>query len=187
MSETLASIRYARALFEISRKEDCLAETEAWLSLFEENAKRHPRINALMQNPSVSDAEKFTFLDKILPGDTLTILKNFLRVLIEKKRFALLGEIRQTFHALYDRHRGSLEVVLISAVPLSEAARNKLKETLAAKLGSSGGTGSPKEIHLVQKTEPSLIGGFILRFDGKEIDCSFKKRFREIEQQLLAQ
>jgi F0F1-type ATP synthase delta subunit len=42
------------------------------------------------------------------------------------------------------------------------------------------------EIRLIPSTDPELLGGFVLRFAGKEIDCSYKNRLHEIQQKLLS-
>ena len=60
---------------------------------------------------------------------------------------------------------------------LTGEAQSKLLTLLNKKLAS--------EIRLSVKTDASLIGGLVLRFDGREIDASFKNRLREIRQKLL--
>jgi F-type H+-transporting ATPase subunit delta len=177
MNTTHVSVRYARALFELARQSGELASTDQWLTHFSEETKRYPKMSSLMQNPIIATDEKNAFLEKLFPAGTPALLKNFLKVLVEKRRFLLFPEIRDTFHAMFERQQGILEVELLSATPFSEKLQEKLKQVLGLKLRS--------EIRIVPRTEPSLLGGFLLRFAGKEIDCSFKNRFYEIEQQLL--
>ena len=179
MSEEIASARYARALFELAMKENKLPEAEALLTEIAKVAKKHPEVMAIIQNPTLRQSEKSSFVEKIIPADSPALLKDFFKVLIEKKRFTILGDIQKEFHRLFEKKAGILEVEVLSAVPFSTALRDKLKKMLAAKLRS--------EIRIIPKTDASLLGGFLLRFGGKEIDCSFKNRIHEIEQQLITE
>ena len=67
---------------------------------------------------------------------------------------------------------------MISAVALTGGFMEKVKAVLAKKLHA--------EIRLLASVDRALLGGFILRFAGKEIDCSFKNRLHEIQQKLTA-
>lgn len=178
MSKTLAGIRYARALFELAQKSDQLDEVDLCLTRFADGIKRSSTAMTFMLNPIIHESEKIRFIEELFPEGTARLLKDFSKVLVEKKRFLILQEVREIFHGLYERARGVLEVELLSAAPFSEKLRDKLTKVLSQKLRS--------EIRLIPKTETALIGGFVLRFDGKEIDCSFKNRFHEIEQKLFS-
>ena len=179
MSETLAGCRYARALFELAVKGKELPKIETLLSNLAKVAREHPEVMAIVQNPTLKESEKSAFIEKIIPADSPALFRDFLKVLIEKKRFPLLGEIRSEFHQLFEKNQGLLEVELLSVVAFSKILQEKLKKILEAKLRST--------IRLVPKIDASLLGGFLLRFGGREIDCSFKNRIHEIEQQLITQ
>lgn len=179
MSKTLASARYARALFKLAENEKELPRIEALLADLAKTAAGHPEVISITQNPTLRESEKSAFIEKIVPADSPALFKNFLRVLLEKKRFPILNEIQSEFHRLFEKKRGVLEVELLSVVSFSKTLQEKLKKVLENKLRSS--------VRFVPKTDPSLLGGFLLRFDGREIDCSFKNRIEEIEQQLAAQ
>ncbi|OQA57527.1 MAG: ATP synthase subunit delta [Candidatus Omnitrophica bacterium ADurb.Bin277] len=185
-SRTEVGIRYARALFGLAEKSGQLAEIDRWLARFADGIKHYPEVSAMIRNPIISERDKVDFIEKLFSEGTPQLLRNFFRILIEKKRFAILGEVYDVFHAMFEQSRGVTEVELLSALPLSGQLQEKLKHVLSKKLALKENR-AQKEIRLFPKTESSLIGGFVLRFDGKEIDCSFRNRFFEIEQQLLAQ
>jgi len=179
MNETSAGNRYARALFELADKENCLPEIEALLTALAKLIKEYPEIPAIIQSPVIKETEKCSFIERAIPSGSPVLLKNFLAVLIEKKRFAILDEIHEEFHKLFEQKEGILEVEVISVVSFSKALLEKIKKIFSAKFRW--------EIRFIQKIDASLIGGFLLRFRGREIDCSFKTRIHEIEQQLLTQ
>lgn len=177
MIDTIAASRYTRALFELAEKESRLAETDQALTHLKNLLETHPEILRLVANPTLSDEEKFELIRKILPKTIPELLTRFLKVLLEKKRFALLPAIQALFDDLFDKKRGIEEVEMISPVPLSAAFQEKLKAVLQKKLRS--------QIQLISKIDARLIGGFVLHFDDKEIDCSFRNRIHEIQQRLF--
>jgi ATP synthase F1 delta subunit len=189
MNDVVAPGRYARALFELAEKEDLLAGTEAALLALVAALKAEPKIGRLMANPTLTNDEKYALILKVFPQKRSGLLERFLRVLIDKKRFTLLPDIQKIFHDRFERKQGVQEVEMISAIPLSEKFREKLRAVLTQRFrnaASAQSSGPRTEIRLIPKTDQGLLGGFVLRFNGKEIDCSFKNRLEEIQQKLLS-
>lgn len=178
MSDVIAAGRYTRALFEMAEQEKVLAGMDTALASLARVLKQEPKVLKLMANPTLTTSEKYALAVQALPGGGTGLLERFLRVLIDKKRFSLLPEIQKIFHAAFEKKMGHQEVEMISAITLSATFTEKLKALLAKKLRS--------EIHLIPSVDRALLGGFILRFSGKEIDCSFKNRLHEIQQKLTA-
>jgi len=177
MSDLIAANRYARALFELAEKEGRLSEIHAGLEQVTALTRDHPQIMSLISNPTLSDEEKTQLIQNILPKDLPDLLIRFLKTLIEKKRFPLLAVILSVFHKAFKKKMGIQEVEIVSVVPFSSQFQERVKNVLKNKLRS--------EIQLMPKTDPSLLGGFVLKFDGREIDCSFQNRIHEIQQKLL--
>jgi len=178
MSDVIAAGRYTRALFELAEKEGRLAEIDAALHALARSLEGQPKILLLMANPTLTNPEKYTLALSALADKKARLLERFLRVLIDKKRFALIPEIQKIFHARFEKAQGIQEVEMLSAVPFSSEALGRFKTALTKKLRS--------EIRLLPRTDRGILGGFILRFDGKEIDCSFRNRLHEIQQKLLS-
>lgn len=189
MSDLIAAHRYTRALFELSDKEQSLFEVDRVLHGIGSLLETHPQVLRLAANPTLSDEEKYRFVQNLLGDNAPELLRRFFKMLIEKKRFALLPQIQAIFHKSYEKKKGVQEVEIASATPFSKGFLEKLTAFLKKKLRSAPGSIEPearREIRLIPKTEQDLLGGFILRFDGKEIDCSFKNRIYEIQQKLFS-
>lgn len=178
MSDATAVSRYTKALFQLAEKERCLAEVDQVLGQVAALLQSYPQIFLLISNPTLSEEEKSAVAESVLSADAPELLRRFFKVLIEKRRFALLPAIQILFHGLFEKNQGIQEVEMASAVSFSPGFLEKLQNVLKKKLRS--------EIRLIPKTESDLLGGFVLRFDGKEIDCSFKNRIDEIQQKLLS-
>lgn len=98
MSDAIAADRYTRALFELAEKEKKLPEVSSALERFKDILGNHPEILRLVDNPTLSNDEKFRFVENILAGNVPELLSRFFKVLLEKKRFALLPAIQALFH-----------------------------------------------------------------------------------------
>lgn len=174
MSKNIAAHRYAKALFNISEENNSVEKIEKDFLLIKNLLSKYPEILSLISNPTISSSEKDSFIEKLVPKDTSPVLSSFLKLLIKKHRFGMLSNIQSSFHKLFDKRQGVKEIEIISPVSFSSSFMEKLKTTLKNKFNS--------EIILLSQIDVSLLGGFILRFDKKEINCSFKNSFSEIKQ-----
>ena len=177
MKNQRAALRYAQALLELAAAEGKLDEIDRGFQETNRLIEKHPEISNLLMNTTIARDEKEDFLDKILPENTPSLLVNFIKVLIKKRRFQELGLIVGTYHRLYEEKKGIRHVRVTAAFPLDEMLQEKLKGALQKKLSG--------QISLETETRPDLLGGMILDFGGTQIDGSFKTALHELKQKLL--
>ena len=79
---------------------------------------------------------------------------------------------------MLDEHNGVLAVTAVTAMPLSRQMEEKLLAKLSAETG--------KEIRLTNQVDASLLGGILLRYDGKEIDGTVRARLSGIREKILS-
>jgi len=174
-----ATRRYARALFGLAESRQTLQTVENDLIKVRQIVSQYPEISHLVLNSTISQMEKEDFLEKIFPGDISRLVINFLKILIKKRRFQDLSFMQEEFHRLFERKQGLQEVTVITAVPISTANQEKLKQALKKTLSC--------DIRLLTETDAKILGGMILRFNGTEIDGSYKNRLEALKQKLMAQ
>ena len=106
-------------------------------------------------------------------------------LLVRKGRFsphsgeALLEEIER----LKDRASGALTARLDSAFPLEEEAIEQVKEWLRRRMGKTPGA---KEIKLLTRVAPELLGGYRLQIGSESIDASLRFLLRDLASHLQA-
>lgn len=171
------SLRYARALFGLVDEAGTLEKADYGFAQIIELIRKHPEIKHLVSNSTISRAEKEDFIHKIFPADTEKILVNFIKVLVKKGRFSQVESIQKEFHKLFETKKGIKEVEVITAIELSDEVQQKLRSALNKKLNA--------EIRLQLSVDKDLIGGMQIRYDGTEIDTSYKNRLAELRQILL--
>lgn len=178
MSKDRAASRYAEAIFGLAKEAKQLEQVDRELFRVRGILGQYPEVTHLVLNSTIAFSEKEDFLEKILGSGSNRLVLDFLKVLVRKKRFHEFREIQEIFHRLFEKSQGIREVTAISRSPLSADAEAKLTKFLEKKLTA--------KIRLLKETNPAIVGGLILRFDGMEIDASYKNRLSEIRQKLKA-
>jgi F-type H+-transporting ATPase subunit delta len=100
------------------------------------------------------------------------------QTLAENRRLGYLPEIAQIFNELKDAEEGIVDVTVTSAAPLDEKQKLSLAEALSSKL--------KRQVRLHCETDPTLIGGAVLRAGDLVIDGSLRTRLERIAYELTA-
>ena len=172
MTET--SKDYATALFAVAKEmgaeQDFSEALATVLSLLTEN----PDYVELLASPAISKKERTAALEAAFEGAVPEKLLAFLTLLTENGHIRALSECVKEYEALYQvsKHISTAEVT--SAVALTE----KEKEALICKLEALCG----HAVLLECATDKTLLGGMIVRVDGRVLDGSLKHRLHEVKE-----
>jgi F-type H+-transporting ATPase subunit delta len=168
---------YAEAAFRLADETGALgkwSEMLAALALVAADA----RVRAAVADPNLSDAQAAGLLIAILSGKLNADTENFVRVLAENGRLALLPEIRVQFDALKNEREGVLEAEVQSAFELSEAQVADLVQRLEKKTG--------RKVKTKVQVNKDLIAGVRIMLGDKVIDGSARAQLGALETALKA-
>ena len=175
---TETSERYSRALYEVSKEAGNLEKTEAdvknFINLFESSSE----IKNFIQNPThviETQNKVLNILSEKL--DFTKNLKNFLLLLVKKKRIFFVKKIINNFLKLCSKNRGEIKASLISSKELSPNELENIAKELSTSMGST--------IKFDYKVDQSLIGGLKLQLGSFMIDTSIKNKLKKYEQRML--
>lgn len=178
-SETPAS-RYAGALIELGQDSESLESIHGDM----EKVRDLMKVDVLSQflmSPIEKVENKKDVLSKVAAEREMSATTiNFLNILVDRSRIALLPEICTTFEKLYCAKTETAVVKVISAIEL-EAGQKELIAKYVQK------TTGKKLVRFKPVVDESLLGGFILQLgeDGsKEIDLSVKGSVDSIQKSL---
>lgn len=133
-------------------------------------------VQEVLTNPLVS-GDLLAGVFREVVGNRLTQEgSNFLGVLVENKRLALLPDISRLFDAQKKASEGRLEVSVRSAFPVSADEQAKLIQALGVRLG--------KRVELILVEDPALIGGVEIRAGDLVIDGSVRGRLDRLISEL---
>ena len=169
-NEIIIARPYAKAAFEVAKS----ADMASWLNAIQllNTVANDAKINEILNNPTVTPAERLTAIMQICDGYLDAAQCNFLKVLAENKRLFCLPAIYALFQDYYDTYQQIVEAEVFSAYPLSELQKQKLTASLEKKLNA--------KVQLVEKNDPSLIGGAFIRMGDRVIDGSISGRLQRL-------
>jgi len=163
MRSPAAARRYARALFALAREEDRVdvvrAELDALSQLLEENSE----LRQAIFRPLHPAAERRAVLQAVCRqlGSSATV-QNFCAFLVDQRRVVDLEAICQAYRKLADAAAGRTHARVVSASPLREDQRERLRRTLAARTG--------QEVEFEESVDASLLGGAVASVGGLVFD-----------------
>jgi F-type H+-transporting ATPase subunit delta len=164
--------RYAKSLFELSNSDGRLESIHddvmnAW------DVVKHKEFNSFLKSPIISVSKKKEVLKAIFSKFDPSLLNTF-HVMADHKREAYISDFCRAFHLLYNKENHVSAVRLVSAVKLSDEIVNNLLKTFKSK-------GLLEEkVELVKDVNPSIIGGFILEFDGQVYNASLAHKLDQM-------
>ena len=168
---TTLSRPYARAAFEHARAAGDLA---AWQAALSELAAitAEPKVAAAMRDPNQTAAQRAATLSGLAGDAVPPAVANLLAIMADNGRLSLLPEVAMLFDQLKQAVESTVAVHVTSAYPLSDAETQQLAETMQEKLARS--------ITLTSETDPSLLGGALIRADDLVIDGSVRGRLNKL-------
>ncbi len=172
-----ASIRYARALYALGEEMHVSDEVYANMHLLMDFFSEAKDMRALVANPVIHPNVKRKALRMIFQDHIDSLSVRFLDLIIAKNRSADIYGIVREYIELYRGKRGILRAVVRTARPLNEAEKAGFEAWFAQ-------TWPDKQVEMVNKVRPELIGGFTLRVDGVFVDKSVAGRLQEMRREL---
>lgn len=133
---------------------------------------RHPQLEQALSSPRISQEQKETMLDRIFNGRIDGRLLNFLKILCRRGRIDSLRAVQMTATELREEQLGRQRVTVTSSQPLTDEQR----ATIAQKMREFDG----KEAILIEKIDPAILGGVILRIGDKVLDGSVLGKMQSI-------
>ena len=137
-----------------------------------------PELDALLANPETESHVKAEVLDRILGGAD-ELVRNFLRLLIEKGRAAEVRDVVTEFETLVAAEERILDVELTTAHELSEQEFGRILGRIEQASG--------RKVQATRSVDPDLIGGLVLQAGSMRLDASVRGRLERLRQELVTQ
>jgi F-type H+-transporting ATPase subunit delta len=163
--------RYAEAYFSLAQEAGDIAGWREQLA----------GVNAALGDPAVSDAlanPKTSLAERVRQG--LQLLdgvspeaRNLARLLIERRRIGIVGEILAHYDALTDRASGIVRVEVTTAVQADAALEQRIRDSLSKQLGS--------DVQTTVRSDPSIVGGLVIRIGDRVIDDSLRTHLQQLQ------
>jgi F-type H+-transporting ATPase subunit delta len=175
VSETSVARVYATALFQAAGE---AGQTEAVRSDLGDFAAAMTESKALagaLDDPQVQGKEKLRVVQK-LTGDGNMLVRNTLRLMLDKGRIALVPEVSRQYDTLAAEAARLIDVEVTSAVPLDE----QTEESIVKRIESATG----RTVRLSKNVEPEVIGGLVVRVGDVVLDASLRARVDQLRERI---
>ncbi len=175
-SNSSAVAAYAQAAIELAG--DQATELGGEIADLAQLVSQDPMLKAFMVDPSIRLEERWGVLQRAFKGSSSPLFLNLLGVMCQKNRLALIHEIAIAYSQLLDVKLNRVRVEVTVARNLDEQELRDVKDRVSASLG--------KTAMVEQKIDDSIIGGLVLKVQGKVMDASVKAQLDAMRRQLLA-
>ncbi len=158
---------YGRALFLLAKETDSVEQIKSDLTAAITVLSKNPEYTKILDTPAISKAEKLSLADEAFSSLDESV-SNLIKILSERHMVSTMPDVYKTYISLYNEDMGIEEVEAVTAVPLSDAQAEAMRNKLADITG--------KTIILKNTVDERILGGVKLRYEGKQIDASLKMR-----------
>ena len=173
--QSRAAIRYARAIYEIADEEKLVEEVYNDMIRINKLNRDSFDFKNLLSNSIINNIDKKKAILCLIEKNN-SITEKLLDLLIHNKRVAIISDISSSFIQLYNKHNNIKEAVVITASPIDKNLENQILSQIKIP--------EAKSITLTNLVDSSIIGGFIIRYDGKEYNASIKQNLKNLKTEL---
>lgn len=169
-----AARRYSSALYSIAEEngntELIAKDIENVLNLINSNRE----LELFFESPVISKSKKLDAVKDIFGNNSSELVMNFLRIIIERRREALVKDIFSDFLNLKKEKQGIVDVMVKTSVELNEQEKENMKKSIEAytKLKSDIKFG----------LDSSIIGGFVATINDTVLDASIKRQLENLRE-----
>lgn len=177
MKSSAAGRRYARALFALAKEAHKTKEVRAELDALVELFDASPELRNALLTPLYPVKERRAVLQSVAERAGLSnLVTNFYSYLIDQRRLVDFPGIHAEYVRLVDVDSGLVTAEVVSATPLDERRRDRLRRALSARTGF--------EVRLEVELDESLIGGAIARVGDLVFDGSIRAQLDQLRANL---
>jgi len=177
MSQIRIATRYAKALLELSIEKNSLEAVFGDMKTFLSITSVNRELAVVLANPIVNYEKKFNILKALLGKSADKITMSFFDLITRKNRSMALVATAREFLSQYNEYKGIQVAEVTTTIPLTPALRKEFEAIVKEISGL-------QKVELVETIDKSLIGGFVLKVNDKQLDDSISGKLRELKMNL---
>jgi F-type H+-transporting ATPase subunit delta len=175
-----ATLQYANALADIALEQGAAEPVSRQLSDFNAVYEESAELQTFLSSPAVDRDAKHGVIEKLVARlGASRIMRNFLFIVVDNQRTALLPEMMETFQQVLQQRQGVAEAEVVSATAMNDAQKSQLQQSLEKLTG--------KKIQANYSQDPALLGGALVRIGDTIYDGSLRNRLSQMRGRLAAE
>jgi len=168
----IVASRYAKSLIDLAVETKQLEEVANDMRLIKKVCKENREFVILLESPVVKTDKKMAIFKSVFGGKISVTTSTFLDLIARKRREGYIDDIAYAFDEQYKLYKNITTAVVTTAVALDAATKGKIVDIV--KKNATG------EVQLIEKIDKTLIGGFILTVNDKQVDTSIKRKLNDL-------
>ncbi|MES2512535.1 MAG: ATP synthase F1 subunit delta [Bacteroidota bacterium] len=172
----IVASRYAKSLIDLAVEKGQLEAVYADMRQVQSVCEESREFINFLNSPIIKADKKISTIKAIFDGKLNPITSGFLSIVASKRREGVIPEMANSFIEQYRSHKNILTAVVTSANGLDAATKQKALDLVKAQLSG--------EVELVEKVNPNIIGGFILKIGDKQLDKSVARQLSNLKKEL---
>lgn len=173
MSVSIVASRYAKSLIELAKEKNVLDAVFQDMKLFKDTVDNNRSLMLALKSPVVRHEKKLGILKALFQDKVNPVTFAIFNIITKKNRESILDSIADEFIVAYNNFKGIQKAVVTTTTPLDETLKAEISKMVASSTG--------KTIELEEKIDPSLIGGYVLRVNDRQIDASIKNKLNQLK------
>ena len=176
MSNQRVASRYAKSILDLSIEKGQLEEVFGDFKSLAAMGKGNRELGLALSNPVLGSEKKLNVLKALFAKGSSSLTLAFFEIVSRKNREDILLDVAKEFVAQYNLHKSIQVATVTTTVALTDGQRSQLV-TLVKQISGM------KEVQLEEKINPSLIGGFVLNVNDRQLDESISSKLNALRVQ----
>jgi F-type H+-transporting ATPase subunit delta len=163
-----------------ARAEPQSARTGGYLAALVALVAAHPDLARVFRAPDVSTAQKRAVLDAVIAaaGGVRPEVERLLRLLADRDRLSLVGEVADAFTARADVAKREIQAEVVTAVPLDAARQQAIADALGRAVG--------RPVAVDARVDPAIVGGVVAKVGSLVFDGSVTRQLDRLRERMRA-
>lgn len=176
--DTAASKRYAKALYELAREHGNVSAVEEDLKQVAAAFAESEDLRGVLGHPSIAPEAKKNVIAALFDGKVSTEVSNLLKLLVDRRREALLPELAADYRKIAGEGMKQAEAVVTTPFPLTEEESAEIAREFGAKIG--------KTVKVVNVIDTDILGGLTVRIGDMLYDGSLSGQLARLRKSLVS-
>jgi F-type H+-transporting ATPase subunit delta len=168
---------YAQALMSVAQSKNSTEQLGEDVRTLQKLLQSSKQLSGFMDNPFIPLDKKKAVLTQVLGEGANPYLRNFLMLLVDRRRISLLEPICQQYLVLLRSLKQTVLAEVISAIELTPEQLQSVRDKVIAMTKAH-------EVELETRIDPELIGGVIIKVGSQVIDASLQGQLRRLSLRL---
>jgi len=173
MSDSRVANRYAKSLIELAVDKKVLDLVAEDMRSFVRTCEASRDFLLMLRNPIIRHDKKLAIFHRAFTGKFQPLTLSFFEIITKKNRESALYHIAKQFEEQFNILRQIDVAEVVTAVALNATLKSEILNTVTKITG--------KNVVLVEKIDPDLIGGYLLRVHDIQIDNTISSKLNKLK------